>query len=151
MFRGGSTVNLDAKGRMALPTQYRGDIVERFEGRLVLTVHGDGCLLLYPQPEWEDIERKLIRMPNQDPRTRALQRMLIGHATPVEMDGSGRILVKPRLREFAKLEKKVALAGVGNKFEIWNEEIWDQKCADWMAQGDAAAGDMPDPLTSLTL
>ncbi len=150
MFRGGSTVNLDAKGRLALPTRYRDSITERFDGCLVLTVHSDGCLLLYPQPEWQDIERKLIRMPNQDPRTRALQRMLIGHAAEVEMDGHGRILIAPRLREFAKLEKRVSLAGVGNKFEIWNEEVWDQNCGSWTTQDDGG-GEMPDPFASLTL
>lgn len=150
MFRGGSTVNLDAKGRLALPTRYRAPISERFDGQLVLTVHSDGCLLLYPQPEWQDIERKLIRMPNQDPRTRAMQRMLIGHVTEVEMDGHGRILIAPRLREFAKLDKRVSLAGVGNKFEIWNEEVWDQKCNAWMTQSEGDS-DMPDPFASLTL
>jgi len=150
VFRGGSTVNLDAKGRLALPTRYRGPITERYDGRLVLTVHDDGCLLLYPQPEWDEIERKLVRLPNQNKRTRTLQRMLIGHATEVEMDGHGRILIAPRLREFAKLEKRVALAGVGNKFEIWNEEIWEQKCSAWMAEGEDQ-GELPDPLESLTL
>jgi len=138
------------KGRLALPTRYRAPIIERFDGRLVLTVHSDGCLLLYPQPEWQDIERKLIRLPNQDPRTRAMQRMLIGHVTEIEMDGHGRILIAPRLREFAKLEKRVSLAGVGNKFEIWNEEVWDQKCNAWMTQGETDS-DMPDPFASLTL
>jgi MraZ protein len=150
VFRGGSTVNLDAKGRLALPTRYREQIVERFDSRLVLTVHNDGCLLLYPHNEWEEIELKLKRLPNQDPRTRILQRMLIGHATEVEMDGNGRILVAPRLREFAKLEKRVALAGVGNKFEIWNEQVWDEKCNAWMAQ-EAGPGEMPDAFDSLTL
>ncbi len=150
MFRGGSTVNLDAKGRLALPTRFRAPITERFDGHLVLTVHSDGCLLLYPQPEWQDIERKLIHMPNQDPRTRAMQRMLIGHVAEVEMDGHGRILIPPRLREFAKLEKRVSLAGVGNKFEIWDEELWDQKCNAWMMKSEGET-DMPDPFASLTL
>ena len=150
MFRGGGNVNLDAKGRLALPTRYRGPIMERFDGHLVLTVHYDGCLLLYPQPEWQDIERKLIRLPNQDPRTRAMQRMLIGHATEVDMDGHGRILIAPRLREFAKLDKRVSLTGVGNKFEIWDEEVWDQKCNAWMEQSNGDS-DMPDPFASLTL
>ncbi len=150
MFRGGSTVNLDAKGRLALPTRYRDAITERFDGRLVLTVHNDGCLLLYPLPEWEEIELKLRRVPNPDPRTRVLQRMLMGHATEVEMDGNGRILIAPRLREFAKLDKRVALAGVGNKFEIWDEQVWDAKCNAWMAE-EAGAGGMPDALADLTL
>lgn len=150
MFRGGSTVNLDAKGRLALPTRYRETITERFDGRLVLTVHNDGCLLLYPQPEWEAIELKLKTLPNQDPRTRVLQRMLIGHATEVDMDANGRILIAPRLREFAKLDKRVSLAGVGNKFEIWDEQVWETKCNAWMAE-DVGSGDMPDAFADLTL
>ena len=150
MFRGGNTVNLDAKGRLALPTRYRGVLDERCEGRVVLTVHDDRCLLLYPQPEWDEIERKLVRLPNQNKRTRILQRMLLGHATELEVDKSGRILIPPRLREFANLEKRVVLAGLGNKFEIWNEDAWEQSCGDWVAE-DSDAGDMPDSLESLTL
>ena len=150
MFRGGNTVNLDAKGRLALPTRYRGPLEDRCQGQVVLTVHDDRCLLLYPQPDWDEIERKLVRLPNQNKRTRTLQRMLLGHATELEIDKSGRILIPPRLREFANLEKRVVLAGLGNKFEIWNEEAWEQSCGEWVAD-DSDTGDMPDSLESLTL
>lgn len=149
MFRGGSTVKLDAKGRLALPTRYRGEISERYEGRLVVTVHDDGCLLLYPQPEWEQIEHRLINTPNLDRRTRDMQRMLVGYATEVEMDGNGRILLAPRLRDFAGLDKAVALVGVGKKFEIWNEETWMNIGSSW--KGRAEDDDKPSPLESLTL
>ena len=150
MFRGGNTVNLDAKGRLALPTRYRGPLEDRCQGQVVLTVHDDRCLLLYPQPDWDEIERKLVRLPNQNKRTRTLQRMLLGHATELEIDKSGRILIPPRLREFASLEKRVVLAGLGHKFEIWNEDAWEQSCGEWVAD-DSDAGDMPDSLESLTL
>jgi MraZ protein len=150
LFRGGNTVNLDAKGRLALPTRYRGPLEDRCQGQVVLTVHDDRCLLLYPQPDWDEIERKLVRLPNQNKRTRTLQRMLLGHATELEIDKSGRILIPPRLREFANLEKRVVLAGLGNKFEIWNEDAWEQSCGEWVAD-DSDAGDMPDSLESLTL
>ena len=150
MFRGGNTVNLDAKGRLALPTRYRGPLDDRCQGQVVLTVHDDRCLLLYPQPDWDEIERKLVRLPNQNKRTRTLQRMLLGHATELEIDKSGRILIPPRLREFANLEKRVVIAGLGNKFEIWNEEAWEQSCGEWVAD-DSEAGEMPDSLESLTL
>ena len=150
MFRGGNTVNLDAKGRLALPTRYRGPREDRCQGQVVLTVHDDRCLLLYPQPDWDEIERKLVRLPNQNKRTRTLQRMLLGHATELEIDKSGRILIPPRLREFASLEKRVVLAGLGNKFEIWNEDAWEQSCGEWVAD-DSDAGEMPDSLESLTL
>jgi MraZ protein len=150
VFRGGSAINLDAKGRLALPTRYRGTLTEHCEGHVVLTVHDDRCLLLYPFPEWDEIERKLVRLPNQDRRTRILQRMLLGHATEVDMDGQGRILIPPRLREFAKLDKRVVLAGLGNKFEIWDEEMWEQSCVDWVER-EEKAGELPVSLESLTL
>ncbi len=150
MFRGGSSVKLDAKGRLALPTRYRAFLSERYDSQLVLTVHDDGCLLLYPQPEWEDIELQLIRTPNQDRRTRDMQRMLVGYATEVELDGSGRILIAPRLRDFAGLDKSVTLLGVGKRFEIWDEETWDKIAAGWTEER-ADAGDLPHPLETLTL
>ncbi|HWS03584.1 MAG TPA: division/cell wall cluster transcriptional repressor MraZ [Gammaproteobacteria bacterium] len=150
MYRGGNTVNLDAKGRLALPTRFRGQLEESCGGHLVLTVHDDGCLLLYPAPEWEDIERALVRLPNQNQQTRRLQRMLLGHATEAEIDSHGRILVPPRLRDFAKLDKRVVLAGVGKKFEIWNEEVWEQSRTDWV-NTDKDEGAMPESLENLTL
>ena len=148
MFRGGNTVNLDAKGRLALPTRYRGPLEDRCQGQVVLTVHDDRCLLLYPQPDWDEIERKLVRLPNQNKRTRTLQRMLLGHATELEIDKSGRILIPPRLREFANLEKRVVLAGLGNKFEIWNEEAWEKLRDGWVGEG-SSSGDLPHPLNDL--
>lgn len=150
MFIGGNIVNLDVKGRLALPTRYRANLIERCDGRVVITVHGDRCLLLYPAPDWDEIERKLVRLPNQNKRTRTLQRMLLGHATELDMDKNGRILIPPRLREFAELGKKAVLAGMGNKFEIWNEDTWEKNRGDWMS--DAQADDnLPDSLESLTL
>lgn len=149
MFKGGSTVNLDAKGRLALPTKFREDLAASCDGRMVLTVHDDGCLMLYPAQEWEEIERKLVRLPNQNKTARRLQRMLLGHATEVEMDSHGRILVPPRLREFANLEKKVVLAGIGNKFEIWNDTAWEQSCEEWVSAGGDEA--LPDSLDNLIL
>ena len=151
MFRGGSSVKLDAKGRLALPTRYRGLITERFAGRLVLTVHVDGCLLLYPQPEWEDIELQLTRTPNQDRRTRDMQRMLVGYATEVEMDGNGRILIAPRLRDFAGLKKKAVLIGQGKKLEIWDEDTWSESQEEWVASVQADEGGLPAALEDLSL
>jgi len=150
LYRGGNTVNLDAKGRLALPTRFRGQLEENCGGHLVLTVHDDGCLLLYPAPEWEDIERALVRLPNQNQQTRRLQRMLLGHATEAEIDSHGRILVPPRLRDFAKLDKRVVLAGLGKKFEIWNEEVWERSCNDWVNTDKDEAG-MPESLENLIL
>lgn len=149
MFLGGSAINLDAKGRLAFPTRYRDELTERCDGRVVLTVARDRCLTLYPRPDWDELERKLVRLPNQDPRALNLQRMIMGYASELEIDKTGRILIPPRLRTFADLEKRVVLNGLGNKFEIWNEEAWDKKLDAWVA-GDGDTGTLPDYLEQLT-
>lgn len=150
MYRGVSSINLDSKGRMAIPTRYREPLVRQCEGQMVVTVDRDNCLLLYPLPEWEEIERKLVRLPSFNKQARRLQRLLIGHATEAEMDGSGRILLPPPLREFASLDKSVVLIGQGNKFEIWDEGIWSGRRDEWMAAEDED-GELPDELGSLSL
>lgn len=148
LFIGGSTVNLDAKGRLAFPTRYRDELMERCEGKVVLTVDEQRCLSMYPQGDWEEFQRSLVRMPNQDARVRTLQRVLLGHATPLELDKNGRVLIPPRLREFAGLEKRVVLTGLGFKFEIWNEEAWEKLCGNWAAD-DKNIENMPDPFADL--
>ena len=110
MFRGANKVTLDAKGRLAMPTRYRERIVERSNGRLIATVdRADRCLLIYPLPEWEEIELKLRRLPTLNPLARRLQRLMIGHATDLDLDGSGRILIPPSLREYAGLSRTAML------------------------------------------
>lgn len=128
MFRGAAKLNLDAKGRLAIPTRYRDALRDSCESRLVVTVDRDRCLLLYPQPEWLEIERKLINLPTFNKKVRAIQRLYIGNAQEVELDAQGRILIPPDLRQFASLDKRVALVGQGNKFEIWCEDVWNEQC-----------------------
>ncbi len=140
MFRGVNPLNLDSKGRMSMPTRYRERLRAMCDGHLVMTVDRDHCLLLYPLPEWEEIERKLVRLPALNKQARRLQRLLIGHATDLEMDGQGRILVPPALREFAGLQKQIMLIGQGNKFEIWDEATWNAKRAEWLEEGDDEGG-----------
>ena len=138
MFRGVNTLNLDAKGRMAVPSKYRESLMSLCAGQLVVTVdRSDSCLLLYPLPEWEEIERKLVRLGNLNNQARRLQRLLIGHATEVEMDSNGRILVPPPLREFANLDKRIALTGQGNKFEIWDEQTWMNERDIWVSENES--------------
>lgn len=149
MFRGVSTLSLDAKGRMAMPAKYRERLEELCEGQLVVTVDRD-CLLLYPLPQWEEIERKLVRLPTLNAQSRRLQRLLIGHATECELDGNGRILVPTPLREFARLEKRVVLIGQGNKFELWDEDSWSARRDEWLAEGDSDM-ELPAELESLSL
>lgn len=135
LFRGVHKLNLDAKGRLAIPTRYREPLHEQCNGALVVTVDLDQCLLLYPFPEWVEIERKLMKLPTLDPKVRRLQRLLIGHAAECDLDGSGRILLPPPLREFARLDKRVVLVGQGNKFELWEEVTWNERREGWLADG----------------
>jgi MraZ protein len=152
MFRGVNTLNLDSKGRLAIPTRYREMLARHCNGQMVVTVDRDHCLLLYPLPDWEEIERKLTKLPSFNKQARRLQRLLVGHATECELDGSGRILLPPPLRKFATLNKSVVMIGQGNKFEIWNEEAWNTRRAEWLTQEEAQQdGDLSAGLESLSL
>ena len=148
MFRGASKITLDGKGRMAIPTRYRDEIVSRSAGSLVATIDRDPCLLLYPLPDWEEMERRLMRLPGNKPAVRAYQRRIVGHAADMDMDSHGRILISKELREFAGLEKQVMLIGQGNKFELWDESKWSQ----WMDESGNDSGlELPPELESLPL
>jgi MraZ protein len=152
MFRGISAVNLDAKGRMAVPSRYRVQLEAETEGQLIVTIDTEHpCLLLYPMPEWELIERKVEALPSFNPTARRIQRLLIGHATEVELDNNGRILLPPLLREHATLDKRVMLVGQGKKIEIWNEEQWQDSRDRWLTQGPLLETDLPEELKSLSL
>jgi MraZ protein len=151
MFRGLATLNLDSKGRMAIPTRYRESLARHCDGQMVVTVDRDRCLLLYTLPDWEEIERKLVRLPSFNKQARRLQRLLIGHATECEIDGNGRILLPQPLREFAELDRTVVLIGQGNKFEVWAEAAWTARRTEWLGEGVDEDGDLPDELGSLSL
>ena len=125
MFRGVTQLSLDAKGRLAIPARYRGELMSSCTGHLIVTVDPSKCLLIYPQPAWEPIEQKLNNLSSFNPKIRSLQRLLVGNASDVEMDTTGRILVSPPLRQFAGLSKDVVLVGQGAKFELWDEEQWN--------------------------
>lgn len=151
MFRGVNNLNLDSKGRLAVPTRYRDTLTRHCSGRMVLTVDRDHCLLLYPFPDWEEIERKLVKLPSFNAQSRRLQRLLIGHATECDLDAAGRILLPPPLREFASLDKAVVLIGQGNKFEIWDELTWNTRRTEWLSSGGENEGPLPEGLEQLSL
>jgi MraZ protein len=152
LFRGVTELNLDAKGRMAMPTRYRERLIERSEGRLVITIDTEErCLLIYPQPEWEAIEQKLDALPSFNSQARRVQRLLMGHATDVEMDGNGRLLLPPPLRQYANLDKQVVLIGQGKKFELWDAELWNAQRDNWLADETIADGQLPPELQNLSL
>ena len=151
MFRGPSKVTLDAKGRLAIHSRHRERILTRANGALVVTVDRDYCLLIYPLPEWEEIERKLVRLPSLNKTARKLQRLMLGYATELEMDGQGRILLPRELREFAGIERDAMLIGQGNKFELWDEKRWTERRDEWLAGDDGDYKDLPNELESLSL
>ena len=149
MLRGATKVTLDAKGRLAIPTRYRERLASRCGGQLVATVDKDYCLLLYPLPDWEEIERKLMRLPSLDKKARRLQRLMVGHATELDVDGHGRILLSRELREFAGLERQAVLLGQGNRFELWDEGRWNETRDGWLSDGGDL--DLSAQLETLTL
>jgi MraZ protein len=151
VFRGVTALNLDTKGRMAIPTRHRERLRECCASQLVITVDTDRCLLLYPAPEWAEIEAKLEALPSFNKAARTLQRLYIGHAHEVEMDGQGRILLPPELRKFANLDKRVALVGQGKKFELWDEETWNGKREVWLDEVNLDQIELPAGMESLSI
>lgn len=153
MFRGITALNLDAKGRLAIPSRYREALLQQSDGQVVITINQDEkCLWMYPLDIWEDIEEKVVKLPTFDPRSQRLKRLLIGHATDCELDGSGRVLVPPPLRDYGELTKRVMLVGQGNKFEIWDEALWNaQTEAALEHRTDRDETPMPAELESLSL
>jgi len=150
VFRGVNNINLDAKGRLAIPVRYREQLANHCGGEMVVTIDTEEkCLLIYPRPEWEDIQRRVESLSSFEVATRRVQRLLIGHATDIQMDGSGRILLTPPLREYAQLKKKGVLLGQGAKLELWNEEHWLTRRDEWLT--DPTGLEIPDELKSLSL
>ena len=136
MYRGVNQLKVDGKGRMALPTRYREELVERCGGSLVVTVNttSDHCLWMYPLDEWEVVEQQVNKLPSLNPKHIKFKRYFLGYASDVEMDKTGRILLPPSLREFARIDREIHLIGQGNKFEIWNSTDWEAGCDDWLNQ-----------------
>lgn len=150
-FRGVNPINLDAKGRMALPARYREAVHIHCEGRMVVTIDpADTCLLLYPQPEWDEIQAKIDALPSFNRAARRIQRLLTGHATDLELDANGRMLLPAPLRDYAELDKKIILLGQGNKFEIWSEALWNSMRDEYLQSGDDD-DEIPAELQNLSL
>jgi MraZ protein len=143
VFFGETAINLDAKGRLAIPMRYRESIQERSGGRMVLTYSAfdSGALYLYPEQEWERVRDEVTNLSTFNPGHRSLQRKLVGSASAVEPDGNGRIQIPQTLRQVAGLEKKVALLGMGNRFEIWDEDALNRKREEEERSLDEAASE----------
>jgi MraZ protein len=147
VFRGVSHLALDSKGRLAVPAKHRDALAGESE-RVILTADPSHCLLVYPLSEWEPIQKRLMALSSFNEKIRGLQRLLVGHADDVELDGAGRILVPPALRTYAALDKRVVLVGQGNKFELWDEARWLEQTAHAVA---FPAGGLPPELDGFSL
>ncbi|MGI4812844.1 MAG: division/cell wall cluster transcriptional repressor MraZ [Janthinobacterium lividum] len=141
MFQGASALTLDSKGRLSVPSRYRDALVAEAEGRVTITKHPDGCLLLFPRPEWEVFRNKIAALPMD---AHWWRRIFLGNASDVDVDGFGRVLVSPELRQAASLDKEVMLLGMGSHFELWDAQTYAAKEQAAMAQG------MPDALKNFS-
>lgn len=141
MFQGSSALSLDAKGRLTVPSRHRDALVVQCEGRLTLTRHPDGCLMLFPRPVWEVHRERIAALPIA---ARQWQRIFLGSATDLEMDGAGRILVSPELRQAAGLTKDVMLLGMGSHFEVWDAHALAAK------EQEALAAGIPEALANFS-
>ena len=138
MLRGPDNLTVDAKGRMPLPSRHREHIQEQCQGQMVITLDRDRCLLIYPQPVWLEVEAKITSLPDTNAYAKRLKRLMVGNATEVELDSANRILIKPLLRQYAGIEKKVVLIGQGAKFELWDEGRYLESLNDWGTPDQAA-------------
>jgi MraZ protein len=152
MFRGTSAITLDSKNRITVPTKYRDELFADCQGKMVCTVDiQHACLLLYPLPEWEEIELKLCSLSSMNPQERLLQQVLLGNASDCEIDKSGRLLINGPLRQHANLEKSVMLVGQLKKFEIWSESAWQALMQKGISQIQSGEIELTDRLLDLSL
>src|SRR5258706_2300782 len=122
MFRGRFEHTIDAKGRTSVPARYR-DVLDAIrERRIVVTSALDPCLVAYTLPEWMAFEEKLSKLPQFDRAVQKLKRIYVSGAIECEIDDSGRILIPPTLRDYAKLKKDVLWAGQGKYAELWDKD-----------------------------
>ena len=141
MFQGASSISLDAKGRLSVPTRYRDVLMANAAGQLTITKHPDGCLMVFPRPEWEKFRERITALPISAVK---YKRIFMGHAMDVDMDSTGRVLVAPELREGVGISKDTLLLGMGNHFELWDKAKYDAQ------EAEAMQGELPDVLNDFS-
>jgi MraZ protein len=152
VFRGEFGISMDSKGRLAIPARYRERLEDACGGKLVITISLlERCLVAYPFPDWQRIEDELRELPALDAKAQAISHLLIGHATECDLDGQGRILLPPSLREFAGLERRIRMVGQVRKFELWDEDVWTARRAELLSQVEELKSQPSDALRRLVL
>jgi len=148
VFRGANSINLDSKGRIAVPAKYRQCITESTASHMIITCDPyDNCLLIFTLEHWENTEADLQSLSNSKPLHRRLKRIMLSHATEVDMDANGRLLIPGVLRERAKLQKELMLIGHGKTFQLWDEIQWHKLVEEDMAvmsSDELDSDDLPD-------
>ncbi len=143
MFQGASSLSLDAKGRLSVPTRHRDVLSANAGNQLTITKHPHGCLMIFPRPEWEKFRERIAELPMS---AQWWKRIFLGNAMDVEVDGSGRVLVSPELRAAAGIERETMLLGMGNHFELWDKATYDAREAEAMAGGSSPRWQKPSCL-----
>ena len=152
MFRGFTTLSVDSKGRMAIPSRYRERLQEMADNALVLTLNPlDRSLWLYPLGEWEVIEEKLAELSDFDRQSRRAKQMMRGYASDCQPDSQGRILIPGELRDYANIDKQAVILGQGNKFELWDEASWNTQRDEWLQEVGDDSSQPSDTLKTLSL
>jgi MraZ protein len=135
VFQGASSLSLDAKGRLSVPTRHRDVLSATAAGQLTITRHPHGCLMIFPRTEWEKFRERIASLPMS---AQWWKRIFLGNAMDVEMDGTGRVLISPELRAAAGISKDTMLLGMGNHFELWDSATYEAQ------EAQAMQGEMPD-------
>ncbi len=141
MFIGEFQHNLDVKGRMAIPVKFR----QKLTGGAIITRGLDHCLFVFTNNDWEVLAQKLIALPLSQANSRAFVRLMLAGASDVELDKQGRILIPDYLREYASFKKQVIVAGLYNRIEIWDNEIWKQ----YKSKTESASDEIAEKLSEL--
>ncbi len=141
VFQGASSLSLDAKGRLSVPTRYRDVLSANAASQLTITKHPDGCLMIFPRPEWEKFRERISDLPMS---AAWWKRMFLGNAMDVDVDGTGRVLVSPELRQAAGITREVLLLGMGRHFELWDRAKYEAE------EAAAVQGEMPEVVKGLS-
>ena len=141
MFIGEYIYNLDSKRRLAIPAKFR-----KLLGKKAVITRGlDNCLFLFPEKEWKKLAEKISKLPLSQADARGFARIMLAGATDVEIDSLGRILIPEYLKKYAQLTKKVVIAGIANRIEIWDEKVWRK----YQERTEKEAGDIAKRLKEL--
>jgi MraZ protein len=135
MFQGASSLNLDAKGRLSVPARHRDVLLATADGQLTITRHPHGCLMVFPRPEWEKFRDRIAALPMS---AQWWKRIFLGNAMDADLDGTGRVLISPELRQAAGLTREVMLLGMGPHFELWDKTRYQAQ------EAEALQGQMPE-------